>query len=334
MATIKDIAKLSGYSIGTVSRVINHHPDVSDKAKDAIKKVIEQEKYQPNTNAKLMKLKSSNIIAIIIKGYANMFFSELLEQLQSSLDAAEQEVSIYYLDEDGDEVETAYHIYVEKKPKGFIFLGGSLEHYDQYFKDADVPSVLLTNDAKHVQNPYVSSYTTDNLSAGAFAVQYLIDHGHTQIGVIGGNPHSHTANDRLVGAAKQMQKQKIYFDETFYEPGRYSFDGGYTAMNTLLSRHPDITAVFALADTIAIGALRCIKDHQLDVPKDISVIGFDGIDLGQYCIPRLTTIYQDIEKMSKNAAENILLRMNYHKAAEHECIPFEIIQGKTVANRK
>ena len=165
-------------------------------------------------------------------------------------------------------------------------------------------------------------------------VQYLIDHGHTKIGVIGGNPHSHTANDRLAGAAKQMQKQNIYFDETFYEPGRYSFDGGYTAMNTLLTRHPDITAVFALADTIAIGALRCIKDHQLDVPKDISVIGFDGIDLGQYCIPRLTTIYQDIEKMSKNATENILLRMNYHKAAEYECIPFELVHGKTVANRK
>ncbi|MGI6068745.1 LacI family DNA-binding transcriptional regulator, partial [Absicoccus porci] len=138
MATIKDIAKLSGYSIGTVSRVINHHPDVSDKAKDAIQKVIEQENYQPNTNAKLMKLKSSNIIAIIIKGYANMFFSELLEQLQASLAAAEQEVSIYYLDENDDEVETAYRVYIEKKPKGFIFLGGSLEHYDQYFKDADV----------------------------------------------------------------------------------------------------------------------------------------------------------------------------------------------------
>lgn len=334
MATIHDIAKLSGYSIGTVSRVINNHPDVSQKARKIIQEVIERENYQPNSNAKNMKLKSSNIVAILVKGYANMFFAELVEQLQHMLDGSGQEVSIHYLDENADEVEAAYTLFLEKKPKGIIFLGGGLEKFDTVFANIDIPCVLLTNTAKDLRNPQISSFSTDNELAAASAIQYLVDQNHKHIGIIGGNHESRITKHRLLGAVSQMKKCNITFQDDMYEPSRFSLDGGYTAASHLLKRHPEITAIFALGDTIALGALRSLCDLGYEVPKDISLIGFDGIELGQYCIPRLSTIHQDTEQMARKAVEDLLLRINFSRKGVHEVVPFQIINGATVTFMK
>lgn len=330
MTTIHDIAKLSGYSIGTVSRVINHHPDVSQKARKIIQEVIERENYQPNSNAKNMKLKSSNMIAILVKGYANMLFAELVEQLQHILDGSGQEVSIYYLDENADEVEAAFTLFLEKKPKGIIFLGGGLEKFDTVFANVDVPCVLLTNTAKDLKSPQISSFSTDNELAAASAIQYLVEQDHRHIGIIGGNNENQITKQRLLGAISQMKKSNIVFQEDMYEPSRFSLDGGYTAASHLLKRHPEITAIFALGDTIALGALRSLYDLGYEVPKDISLIGFDGIELGQYCIPRLSTIHQDIEQMAQKAVEDLLFRISFPRKGVHEVISFQIIQGATV----
>lgn len=333
MATIKDIAKLSGYSIGTVSRVINDHPDVSDEARKKIKEIIERENYSPNANAKKMKQKSSNVVMILVRGNMNIFFSEALEEVQRNLELAHQEGVVHYIDENTDEIHEALQLVQESKPKGLLFLGGSLDGYDEVLDCFKVPTVLMTNTASSIKSSYVSSFTIDNYDAAGSVISHLYSKGHTKIGVIGGNQLTQIAVDRLQGAKAKMQELGIPFEDDLYEESRFSLPGGYVATRQLIHRRSDISAIFALSDTIAIGCIRCLKDFGYRVPEDISVVGFDGIEFGQYYLPRLSTINQDIGNLSKKAVDDLLFRMHFDKPGMHHTEPFQFIQGETISNR-
>ena len=334
MTTIKDIARLSGYSIGTVSRVINHHPDVSEAARQRIEEIIAQENFQPNSNAKMLKQQTDAPIAIIIRGYANIFFESLLEKTQNILRSAHEEASVVFVDESANEVQTAAQLHMSSHPKAFIFLGGNLEYFRSGLSAVDTPSVLLTNSAADLSFDQLSSYTTDDLEASACAVRYLIACGHRNIGIIGGSPESSGSQvgyRRLLGCRKAFNDKGVTFDEAAqYEPSRFSMEGGYQAATRLLKRSPQITAVFALGDSIAIGAMRAIEDMGLNCPQDVSVIGYDGIAQGRYTVPRLTSIRQDVDALARKGVEDLLVRLQYDRQAIHEIVPFELVEGESV----
>ncbi|NCB33006.1 MAG: LacI family transcriptional regulator, partial [Erysipelotrichia bacterium] len=313
MATIRDVARLSGYSIGTVSRVMNHHPDVSEEARMTIQKVISDTNFQPNANAKHLKQQISSDIAIVIKGYGNMLFADLLEQVQAILRDSGEEAAVFFLDENSDEVTAAQQICEERKPKGMIFLGGNLESFKTNFSVITAPSVLMTNSAVNLKFENLSSYTTDDAEAAATAIRSLIEAGHTRIGIIGGDPSSSQISvRRLQGSLEEFRRHGIPFDPSIqYETSRFSMAGGYTAAQTLLKRCPDLTGIFAVSDTVAIGGMRALRDSGKHIPEDISVVGYDGIEAGQYCIPRLATIHQDTSEIARRGVEDLLLRINY-----------------------
>lgn len=336
MTTIKDIAKLSGYSIGTVSRVINNHPDVSEEARRRVQEVIREQNFQPNSNAKQLKQQSNSAITIIVKGNENMFFESILERVQVMLKESGEDVAVAFLDEYANEVQTAAQLCASRKPKGFIFLGGNLEFFRQDFGKIDVPCVLLTNTAEGLDLKNLSSYTTDDMDAGRAAVEYLIQMGHTHIGIIGGSASrigSQIGFRRMEGCKAAFEQHGLEFDENMqYEPSRFSMAGGYESAQRLLKKNPKITAVFALGDTIALGAMRAIKDMGLSIPDDISVLGYDGIESSRYSIPRLSTIRQDTDMLAKKGVEDILLRINYNHAVTDEFINFSLVEGESVRN--
>ncbi len=334
MATIKDIARISGYSIGTVSRVLNHRPDVSEEAKKKIQKVIEEEGFQPNTNAKHLKQQSSSSIMVLISGYGNMFFSELLEQIQKELALNGEDASVVFLDENSDSVAEAVRMCLERRPKGIIFLGGTLDDFKNGFEKVNVPCVLLTNYAKDLGFPLLSSFSTDDREASKQAIRLLAQAGHRKIGVIGGFlEHASIIENRLSGCEEEFRHWNIPFDrKTHYEECRFSMEGGYTAAAELLERCPDITAVFAMGDTIAIGAMRAIKDLGKQIPEDLSVIGYDGIAASLYTSPRLTTVRLDTAQIAERGVQDLLMRINYTKPAVHELVPYQNIYGGSVKN--
>ena len=338
MTTIKDIARLSGYSIGTVSRVINNHPDVSEAARIRVEQVIREQNYQPNSNAKQLKQQSNSAITVIVKGYENMFFEGILERVQDLLRESGEDVAIAILDEYANEVQAALQLCAARKPKGFIFLGGNLEFFRQDCSWIDVPCVLLTNTAGELGLKNLSSFTTNDEKSGYQAVDYLIRSGHTRIGIIGGMSNrigSQIGFRRMKGCLDAFQKHGISFDEkTQYEPCRFSMAGGYESTRRLLKKNPDITAIFAIGDTIAIGAMRAVKDMGLSIPEDISLIGYDGIESGKYTIPRLSTIRQNTEALAVKGVEDLLMRINYNHPAVHEDIPFDLVEGESVAAPK
>lgn len=333
--TIKDIAKESGYAIGTVSRVLNHHPDVSPEARDRILAVVEAHGFTPNSNARRLKQQGSHGIAIIVKGTRNVLFGGILELLQSELRERDYPSTVTYLDEEGNEVEQAVQLCRERKPLGILFLGSNLEYFRQGFASISVPCVLITNSAETLHFPNLSSVTTDDVAAAAFCIHYLFEQGHRNIGILGGVACGSDAScARLIGCEEGFAACGLSFDHTRqYQSARFSMASGYAAMEKLLTSMPEMTAVFAFSDVMAIGALRALRDHGKQVPEDISLIGYDGVDLGRYATPRLTTIKQADDQLARRGVD-ILLEQIEHRNAVHrfETVDFELLSGESVRN--
>lgn len=330
--TIKDIAKEAGYSVGTVSRVLNNSPGVSEKARKKIMEVVEKYHFQLNGNAKHLKKQSSDGIAIIIKGAQNMLFAAIVEQMQGLIRKKDYACMMYYLNEEDDELEQAIKISIERHPLGILFLGTNPEFIRQRFGQVKVPCVLVTNPASEFGFDNLSSVCTNDEAAAEFAVEHLLSLGHKKIGVLGGKiALSQTVFSRYQGCLKAFSSHDMVFNpETQYEVAYFGISEGYYAMGRLLDKMPDITAVFAMADVLAIGAMRAIHDRGLQVPEDISVIGFDGIDIGNYTIPRLTTIRQYREGIATRSVEILLRCIDEGTSAIHEVEPFYLVPGESV----
>lgn len=334
MATIKDIARISGFSIGTVSRVINNHPDVSEATREKILQVIQEEHFQPNTNAKFLKQSSTSAITILIKGANNIFLESLLEAVQRYLSDADEEARVVFIEEGGNEVATAIQLRNENNPKGFIFLGGDLGNFTKRFGELNTPSVLISSTAKDLGFPNLSSFSTDDYAGGYAAMHLIVANGHKEVGIIGGFDSiekGQASNQRIQGALDELKKKKLPFDrKKQYRQSLFSIEDGYDQAKNLLRQDPDITAIFALSDIIAIGAMRAILDLGKRVPDDISIVGFDGIEYSNYTIPRLTTIEQNIQEMASKGVDDLLFRIQYDREPVHTLVDFNITAGDSI----
>ncbi len=339
MITIKDIAQISGYSISTVSRVINNRSDVSEKAREKIESIIREQNYQPNENARMLKQNISSDISVIVRGSKSIFLESILEEVQIRMGKHGENINVHFIAETDDEVATAVQVGQTLKPKGFIFLGGSADHFREEFSQISLPSVLVTVDAADFGYDNLSSFTTDDEEAAACAVNMLLKQGHRRIGILGGylSDRSGEFEDnyrtlRIRGAVKELEKHGIRFDfEKDYEPCAFSAESAFPAADKLLRRSPDLTAVFALNDAVAVGAIRAFRDMGLDVPRGISVVGFNGVSYVRYLNPRLATIRQDTAKLARKSVDDLLLRISYGSPAIHEKIPYEYFGGESTA---
>lgn len=214
-------------------------------------------------------------------------------------------------------------------------MGGYLDSFRNQFSRINLPCSLVTAGARDLGFDNLSSFTTDYYEAGGYAMDKLLSRGHTRIGILGGyltDYRNGRMNGKILGAVQELEKNGIAFDfEKDYQPCQFSAESGYRAAEILLERSPDLTAVFALSDSIALGMIRALRDMGLSVPEDISVIGFDGLTYARYSIPRLSTIRQDTALMAKKSVDDLLMRISYGNPAVHEVIPFEYIEGESVA---
>lgn len=321
--TIKDLAALTGYSIGTVSRALNDHPNVSPKARYAILEAAKKHGFRFNPNAKNLKQQRSNDIIAVVKGTSNELFGSLIEVIQTLVAQTPYALVVDYIDEDLDEVRRAANLCREKKPRGVLFLGGNQDNFRNGFSEIDVPSVLVTNGAEQLSFENLSSVTSDDYQGGLLAVEHLISLGHRKFVVIGGDRQvSDITGLRYQGCIEGFRKNGIEFNEDKgYEDIRFSYNDGYRAMKRLLAGGVEFTAVFAMADVIAVGAIRALRDAGKWVPEDVSVVGFDGLEIGTYTVPRLDTVVQDVEKLATRSVQILLEQIAGQRTCYHEMIP-------------
>ena len=306
--TIKDLAVQTGYSVGTISRVLNNQPNVSQKAKDVILRAAAESGFQLNANAKQLKQQHGNSILVMVKGTSNELFGSLVEAIQARISQTRYPLVVDYMDENDNEVRRAVQLSLEKKPLGILFLGGNRDHFLADFDKIRVPCVLITNDASELPFPNLSSVSSDNQTAAKMAIEHLVELGHRKIAVIGGSrTSSDTTEQRFQGCQAAFREHGIPFDEKFdYATVRFSFAGGYRGARMLLERNRDFTAIFAMSDVMAIGAIRALQDAGKRVPEDISIVGFDGLDFGDYTLPRLTSVCQSTETLAERSVEMLL----------------------------
>ena len=329
--TIKDLAAKTGYAVATVSRALNNHPNVSPKAREAILRAAEESGFHLNSNAKQLKQQHATSILVVVKGTSNELFGELVEAIQGLMADTPYPLYVDYMDEDGNEVQRAIRLSREKKPLGILFLGGNLQNFRADFHRIDLPSVLVTNNASSLSFPNLSSVCVDDRQAAHCVIDRLVALGHRKFAIVGGDRAiSDTARLRYLGCLDAFQNHNIEFDgELDYQGVRFSYQDGYQATARLLADGRQFTALFAIADVIAIGAIRALRDHGLRVPEDVSVVGFDGLPLGSFLVPQLSTIRQPVPEIAQHCVRILLSSIEEGRRAVCETVPFTLLQRES-----
>ncbi len=326
--TIKDIAAMAGVSVTTVSRVLNHRPDVNSATRDRVEQIIKDCHFVGNTNARGLK-QGNEVICVVIRGRSNPFLSSLAEAILDRADNIPDNFVTEYIDEKADEFRTALRMTRQNHVKGLIFVGSLIDERVDAIRGLDVPMVFTTVNAESASLPRASSVAVDDRSMGRMVADQLLSCGHRRIAVFGSNP---VAGDSLAmrfqGFCDAFAERGLTYDHTLYRETRFSYEAGYDTARTFFSERPDATALFAMSDTVAVGAIRALKDMGLSVPNDVSVVGFDGVDIGRYTLPRLTTVEQPVEEIARRSV-NLLLDM-----LEKNAVPRHILVEASFRSRE
>ena len=324
--TIKDLANQTGYSVGTISRVLNNQPNVSEKARKAVLEAANACGFQLNTNAQQLKQQRSNNILVLVKGSSNQLFGSLVEAIQRRVAGSPYHLVVDYMDEDHNEVLRAVRLCREKNPQGMVFLGGNRQNFLADFQRIDVPCVLITSDASALPFKNLCSVCCDEELAVKQTIERLIRMGHRSIGVIGGYlDRSDTSRRRFEGCHAAFSENGIAFDpQQDYASARFSYAEGYQAAKELAAGRKRYTALFCMADVMAMGAIRALADSGLRVPEDVSVVGFDGLPIGEFIVPRLSTVSQSVEELARRGIELLRSNIEGQPICAHEILPAQI----------
>jgi len=326
---IKDIAKLAGVGVSTVSRVINQHADVKEETRNHILEIIEATHFIPNNSARNLKRAESMDVGILIKGMYNPFFARMIQTIEKRLSYAGYAAIIHYNIDDTKDIDAAYEFIMEKKLKGIICLGGDFDQLTNTdIQRLRVPLILTSTEfPEDINRSLFSSVKIDNEKAAFHAVDYLFSIGHRKIGLITtGAEDKSIGTIRTEGYIKALKANQFEKMENYFEIGAYTFETGFMAMNRLLDKATDLTAVFAISDVMAIGAAKAIHARGFKIPDDISLIGFDDIDYAAYFNPELTTVHQPVEEIAESTA-NLMVSI-LDDASPHKHIVFDTVLVK------
>jgi len=303
MVTIKDISKKSGVSVATVSKALNNYSDISDKTKKLIIKMANDMGYVPNSSARSLKTHRSYTIGIIFEeitdyGLQHPLFSKILESFKKVVES--KGYDIMFLAKNMGNQQGSYLQHSMRKQVDAILVlcedFNSEEMIELY--QSDIPTVVIDYAVASA-----ITVTSNNVQGMEQGVRFLAELGHTQIAHVYGDINTFIGAQRKLAFENSMKKHKLEVRNDFLVSGEYfSKEDGYRAMQKLMSLAEQPTAVFCASDMIAIGAIQAIKDAGKSVPEDYSIVGFDGVDIGQLITPKLTTIRQDARKIGEIAA--------------------------------
>ena len=337
--TIKDIAKICGVSVSTVSSAINNNPGINEETKDMIMRVIKKYDYIPNNSARNLKRSETNNIAILIKGLNNPFFSPMIAEFEKEIKKKKYTFILQRVDENQDEIEVAIELEKEKRLKGIVFLGGYFSHSREKLEKLTVPFVLSTvGMSEKIEGVKYSSVAVNDKKESYKIVDYLCKLGHKKIAIISATDDDESIGKlRFEGYIRALYDNNIEFNPNlvyYLQSGndRYSMQSGYIAGKKIIKDKADCTAIFAITDIIAIGALRAIYEEGYKVPEDYSIVGYDGLELSRYYIPSLTTIRQPIEKIAVETLKVLFDMINEKTDSVHKVFDGELIIGESVKN--
>lgn len=303
MSSIKDVAREAGVSTATVSHVINKTRYVSDEVRARVERAIEQCRYYPNAHARSLASGNSRILGLVISDIANPFFPELVKAIETA--AFERGYDVVLSNTNYDAERTSHYVrrFIERKAAGVLLMTSELD--EKLIKELarrEVSVVFLDLGEPGV---HLSNMRVDYAAGIEEAVLHLVALGHRKIAFIGGTPHFRSARRRL--EAFRRAKNQLIEDESdriFY--GNFKIEGGRRAASEILAEKELPTAVVAANDLMALGAIHEFQAAGLNVPRDISVVGFDDIAFAALSNPPLTTVRLPRSELGRRAVEAAL----------------------------
>lgn len=305
--TIKDVAKAADLSITTVSQILNGKGDRFPAAtKDKVLQLRDQLGYVPNFNARNLISHSMKTVGVLIPNLVNPFFSMFLRGIQDAM--YEHECVPIILSADRNEELERYYLrtLVERGVDGVIIASSAIgkQELDGLLNRNDIPYLLFDqNDPINEGDRII----VDDERGGELATNHLLDAGHTHIAVILPTQPSQNVRLRLAGYRSALAQRKLVFNDEMIFPTELSKQGGVAVVDNVIDSHA--TAVFCTNDELAIGLIRGLTNRGIRVPEDVSVVGYDDIDLDEYVTPRLTTVHQPVYEMGLWASQMIMKRL-------------------------
>jgi len=319
-ATIKNVAEEAGVSIATVSRVVNGIPgQYNEKTKKRVMQIIEKLNYQPNAIARSLRNRKTHTIGFVVPGL-QPFFAEILEGVQSVARKKGYSTVLCNTDYDPKQEEAYVVNLLERRVDGVIFTSGVMrDEHILKLKEEGIPIVLIE---KFMESSDIPAIVIDNFSAAKKAVKHLLGLGYKNIGYISAPLELVPLRERFEGYKQALLESQIPYDPSivYIEKTIKKEDlrSGYKIMEKILHQGNFPRAFFIVSDTLAIGAIKAIKDFGMRVPADIAIVGFDDIDIASFSDPPLTTMAQPKYEMGVKGMEMLIKVMNGIKLRKRE----------------
>lgn len=338
--TIRELARLSGVSIGTVSRALNGYPDVSSSTRARVVELARQLDYTPTAAARALVLERSYLIGVFLEtgeGHPDLqhpFFHGVLTGLKERIGDAGYDLLLFARERSGDGDGTDSYLKRSRHQNvdGVVLLGNPAADEVARLAGSEIPCVgvdmeLAGSGAAHV--------ISDNAAGAAGAVRHLAELGHERIATITGMLDTPAGRDRLRGYREEVQRRGLAYREDYVAQGDYYFESGAEAASRLLKLSEPPTAVFAASDLMALGAIRTATAAGLRVPDDLSIVGFDDIPFAEHTSPPLTTLRQDKPGLGAAAADALLRRIEETDGKPgQQTLPVELqLRGTTAPPR-
>jgi DNA-binding LacI/PurR family transcriptional regulator len=301
---LEDIARETGFSIATVSRVLaNSDYPVSSSVREKILRVAQAMDYKPNLAARSLRSNRTNTIGIIVDDMMSPFVPPIVRGIQDCLHEHDFLSVIVNSDWDPDQEQDAINTLISRPVDGIIFVEYSHLVSSEILEESNKPHMFVH---RIFGSPIKNSVVPDDHYGAALAVRHLISLGHRRIAYINGPENWHNSQTRYVGYKDELERHNILLDPDLIQPGDWELEGGYRATHKLLNLDVPPSAIFAANDLMALGAVYAIQDAGLSVPRDMAVVGYDNRDFAKIVRPKITTVVMPVYEMGRVATESLL----------------------------
>lgn len=336
--TIKDIAKISGVSVSTVSRVLNNHPDVSEDVRQKVMAVVEENNYIPNNSARALGQSKSDNIGLIVRGISNPFYTSIIHEIEQDIEKAGYTLVMQQIGSCDDELLAGAMMERDKRLRGLIFLGGRLDSTKDQIAGIGVPFVNCSSNNAYgtLDADSYSSVSIDDTQTAYEAVKELYKEGHRRIAVLLARPDDGSVSQiRYEGYVKALTEAGMAPDEDLIiSVDSYNIADAYHGTKKWLEKGIAFDAIFAIADNLAMGAMRALREKGIDVPGQCSIVAIDGIEVSEYMAPALSTYCQPMKELGRTSVE-LLIDLIEKKGKHRQIIlPTIFREGGTISARK
>lgn len=333
--TIRDVAKYTGVSVGTVSRALNGYLDINPDTKKRIIEAAEELGYTPNVNARSLSSKVAPNLGVIVSGMLDSngkdnFILLLLQGVYRYALPNNLEVALYTTDPANQIKKTYSKFCSEHNISGAILSGITTD--DPYFKELvslEMPCVLI--DVK-LEGKRLGCVSVDNYKASGELAQHLIDANHKNIMVLSGKKNAAVNVERLAGIYSTFEKNGLSLTRDHVMNCEFSEEVAYKKIKKYIQKYgkTEVTAFLCLSDIMALGALKAINEEGYSVPEDFSMVGFDGIPITEYLSPPLTTIAQDVVEIGYQSAKLLQELIKEENVEKNVYVPHKLVKGGSV----